>query len=895
MLPEWKRLVRQQLTPLRLPPERELEIAEELALHLEAVYEMALAAGASETEAQAQALRLLADGRLLECELGRVEQPLKTRWLPVAGVEYLERKGGIRMETLWQNLRYGLRILGKQPGFTAIVVLTLALGIGANTAIFSLVNAVLLRPAPYLDNARLVAIEAGNELRGTETFGGVSPADFWDWKEQCPAFEQLAAMSGDGGIAVRGERPELLRGPRVTTNFFDLLNAQPLLGRTFRKEDGVIAAPDTVVLSYRAWQRKFGGDPNIIGKMLDDNGVQVIGVMPPDFKYPEYAESWIPFSRDSSEMQRRRNRYFNVYGLIRPGQPVLSAEAELKAVAARLAQQYPDTNKGLTVALAPLRDRMVRDVKRSLLIMLAAVGFVLLIACANVANLLLARAASRRRELAIRTALGATRAQLIQQLLVESLLLAFAGGALGLLLAVWGKGLLVSLLPASYAYLQLQDAVRIDGAVLLFTLGAAVVTGLLFGLFPAWRASQVPVNECLKDGRGNQDGIAGQRTRGALVVAEIGLALVLLVGAGLLIGSFIRLQRVNLGFDPQNLVSVSIDVPMGQYRDEALRVARVQQLQQQAATVAGVADVGVTTGAPFPYLQFTFNRVNDPLAVEEQALYDAISANYFRALKTPLLKGREFNEFDRVGTLPVVIINETLARRYFAETDPLGQSIAYNYLGGKQQRQIVGVVKDHVQGEPARIQPQLYVPYTQQTWFSHTLLVRSMLDGASTRRAVEAAIGSLDPKYIPAKIDTPAETLGKALAEPKLYTWLLGTFAALSLLLAAVGIYGVMSYSVTQRTHEIGLRMALGAQPRDVVRLVVRQGMWLTLSGVVVGLGAALALTRLLKTLLFGVSATDPLTFAVLAGLLVLVALLACLLPARRATRVDPLIALRSE
>ncbi len=799
------------------------------------------------------------------------------------------------MQTLSQDLRYGAQMLRKNPAFTLIAAITLGLGIGANTAIFSLVNAVLLRPTPYLDSPRLVVIESGNELRGVESFGGAAPADFWDWKEQCPAFEQLAAMSGDGGVAVRGDRPELLRGPRVSTNFFDLMNAKPLLGRTFTPEDGVVAAPDTVVLSYSTWQRKFGGDPNIIGKMLDDNGVQVIGVMQPDFKYPDYAESWIPLSRDSGEMQRRRNRYFNVFGLIKPGQTVATAQNELKAVAGRLAQQYPDTNKGITVALSPLRERMVRDVKRSLLIMLAAVGFVLLIACANLANLLLARAASRRRELAIRAAMGATRGQLIQQLLVENLLLALVGGVLGLLLAVWGKDLLVGLMPASYAYLQLQDAVRIDGAVLLFTLGATLVTGFLFGLLPAWRASRTDVNECLKDGRSGQDSVAGQRTRSVLVVAEIGLTLVLLVGAGLLIGSFLRLQRVDLGFEPQNLIAVSINLSPGEFRDEATRVARVQQLQQQAAGVPGVASVGVMTGAPFAYLQFAFNRVNDPLPAEERALYDAVSANYFQTMGTPLIKGRAFNEFDRAGTAPVVVINEKLARQYFAGKDPIGESIAYNYLGGKQQRQIVGVVKDQVQGEPTNVLPQIYIPYTQQTWFSQTLLVRSVGDAASTQAAVERAIGQIDPKYIPAKIPTPVESLGRALAEPKLYTWLLGTFAAISLLLAVVGIYGVMSYSVSQRTREIGIRMALGAQTKDALNLVLKHGMTLVFSGIAFGLVASFALTRLMKTLLFGVGATDPTTFAGIALLLAVVAFLACWIPARRAAKVDPIVALRCD
>jgi putative ABC transport system permease protein len=889
----WKQYVRAHLPLPALDAEREAEVVEELALHLETVYAEALTQGADEAAALAQATALIHDWHWLEDEVSRAKQTRREVWLPVVPDEPQRRS--LTMDWLRQQVRYAGRTLGKQPGFTAVIVLTLSLGIGSNTAIFSLVNAVLVRAVPYLDDARLVSIETGREDRDVESYGGAAPADFWDWQAQSQAFEQLGAMSGDGGVAVRGERAELLRGPRVSTNFFDLLQARPLLGRTFRAEDGVVAAADTVVLSYRAWQGKFGGDPHIIGKMLDDNGVQVIGVMPPDFKFPDYAESWIPLSRDSGEMQQRRSRYFQTFGRIKAGQTLASAQAELKTVAARLAAQYPATNQGITINLTPLGARRVREVKASLLVMLAAVGFVLLIACANVANLLLARAATRRKDFAIRAALGATRGQLVGQVLVESLLLGLAGGAGGLLLAVWGKALLVGLLPSSYAYLQLQDGVRIDGAVLLFTFGAALLTGVMFGLLPAWRAAQVSINDCLKDGRGSQDGAGQRRTRHVLVVAEIALALVLLVGAGLLISSFIRLQQVQLGFNPQNLFAANLDLSPRQYPDEAARVTRIQEFQDRVAAVPGVAGVAVTTGNSFPYLNFTFNRVTNPFPTDENALYDAISANYFRVMQTPLAAGREFNELDQRHTPGVAIINETLARRYFANADPLNQFITVNYLGGQQRRQIVGVVKDHVQGELAKIQPQIYIPYTQQTWFSQTLLVRSSLELTSTRNAVAAAIAALEPKYIPAKVDTPAETLGKALAEPKLYTWLLGTFAAVSLLLAAVGIYGVMSYSVAQRTHEIGLRVALGAQRADVLRLILSQGMKLVGSGLALGLLTALLLTRLLEKLLFGISPTDPLTFFAIALLLAVVALVACWIPARRATQVDPLVALRWE
>lgn len=892
MPPNWNRLVRERLAALCLPPEREIEIVEEVSLHLEAVYEDALAEGLSEAEAEARVMRGY-DWRLLECELGRAARSKLDPWLH--GSEKKNGGGNGKMDRMRQHLRFALRTLRKQPGFSFVVILTLSLGIGANTAIFSLVNAVLLRDIPYIDNPGLVYIETGKQEQAVENYGSGSPADFWDWQAQSQAFAQLAAMVGDGGIVMRGERAEWLRGPRVSANFFDVFQARPILGRSFRAEDGLVAAPETVILSYRTWQNKFGGDPNIIGRMLDDNRLQVIGVMPEDFTFPEYAESWIPLLRDSGEMQQRRSRYFQILGRINPGQTLAGAQAELKAVAARLALQYPDTNKNITVNLTPLGARRVRDVKLSLLVMLGAVVFVLLIACVNVANLLLARAATRRREFAIRAALGASRGQMIAQVLIESLVLAIAGGAGGLLLAVWGKGLLVGLLPSSYSYLQLEGAVHIDRRVLLFTLAASLLTGFLFGLLPALRASRVSVNDCLKDGRDTQEGAGQRRTRSMLVVAEIALALVLLTGAGLLIGSLIRLQRVDLGFAPTNLFVTNIDLSPGQYPDETVRVNRIRELQERVAAVPGVDGVAVTTGGAFPYLNFTFNRVTDPFPTEETALYDAISPNYFRVLQSPLLTGREFSDQDQRKTPPVAIINERFARRYFPNTDPINQLITVNYLNAKQRRQIVGVVKDNVQGDPGRIQPQLYIPVTQQTWFSQNLLVRSSIEPALAQRAVEAAITSVDPKYLPAKMDTPAETLAKSLAEPRLYTWLLGSFAAISLLMAAVGIYGIMSYSVAQRTHEIGLRVALGAQHRDVFRLVLGQGIGLAFAGILVGLLAAAALTRFLDKMLFGVSATDPITFAGIALGLLLVACLACWLPARRAMQVDPLTALRGE
>ncbi|HXM35519.1 MAG TPA: ABC transporter permease, partial [Pyrinomonadaceae bacterium] len=474
------------------------------------------------------------------------------------------------MEPLFKDIRYGIRGLLQRPSFTAIAVITLALGIGANTAIFSVVNAVLLKPKPYIDQPRLVVIESGSKQAAPKEFYGASPADFRDWQIQSKIFEQIAAYSPDGGLALTGvERPEFLRGTRVTINFFQTLGAQPLLGRTFSSEDEAANAPETIVLGYQLWQQRFGGDQKIIGRTLGNTGVAVIGVMPPEFKYPSYAECWIPLSRNSGELRNRANRYFVTLGLIGAGQTLESAQAELKTIASRLEAQYPESNKNITVQVAQLRERQVREVKKSLLILLGAVGFVLLVACANIANLFLARAASRRREMAIRLALGASRWQLLRQLLTESVLLAMLGGAVGLLLGLWGMSGLMRLLPNSYDYLQLKEQVGMDRSVLFFTVLISFLTGIIFGLVPAWQASRPALNEGLKESSRSSEGMPQTRLRGALVVAEIALAMVLLMGAGLLVNSFVRMRQVNLGFDSRNLLSISLGMPFNKFPDDA--------------------------------------------------------------------------------------------------------------------------------------------------------------------------------------------------------------------------------------------------------------------------------------------------------------------------------------
>ena len=799
------------------------------------------------------------------------------------------------MGNLAQDIRYGVRILKSRPGFTAVAMLALALGIGANTAIFSVVNAVMLRPLPYIDTERMVVMESGKSQAAPDQFGGVSPADFWEYQDQSESVEHLVAISG-GGFSLTGvDTPETFAASRVSTNFFDALKVRPLLGRSFISEDGSMKSPETIVLSHDLWRRRFNSDPEIIGKPLGNTGTTVIGVMPPDFKFPVTAEVWMPLLRDSGEMRNRANRYFNVVGLLKAGRTRESAEAELKTIASRLESEHAGTNRDITIRLVPFRDRLIREVKSSLLILLGAVGFVLLIACANVANLLLARAASRRKEMAIRLALGASRWRLMRQVLTESLILGTAGSAIGLLLALWGVELLIKLLPEEYAYLRLQDMVRIDAIVLLFTLAMTLATSLLFGLIPAWHASRTNINEQVKHASRSTGGLQHRRARNVLMIAEIALAMVLLVGAGLLVQSFVRMRQADLGFDPKNLFTVSLQMPFSRYPNEQARARLIKQVLEQVEQTPGVETVAASSGTPFPFLEFAFAIEGRPPEAGGVALYDSISPNYFGTLKAQFMAGREFTDRDNAKAPAVAIVNERLARQYFNDEDAIGKRISINYLGQPQTREIVGIVKDFSQGEAGKIKPQIYVPYEQQPWLSAMIVGRSAANTESVRRDVHTAVLTIDKDQTLAKVDTAEQALSKSLAEPRLYMALLAAFAALALLLAAVGVYGVMSYSVAERTREIGIRMALGARVEDVMRMVIKQGLLLALAGVTVGLVGAFLLTRLLSSLLYQVSATDPVTFLAISLLLVGVALGASFIPARRAAKVDPMIALRHE
>lgn len=796
------------------------------------------------------------------------------------------------MNTLWQDLRFGARLLLKQPGFTLIAILTLALGIGANAAIFSVVNAVMLRPLPYLDAERFVVLESFDNRKGTDQTAGLSPGDFWDLQQSNQSFATLVGMIGSGFSFTDQDNPESVPGMLTTPGLFQALNAQPLLGRVIADSDTCDGCPLVIVLSHRLWQRRFGGDPNIIGKSLPGNGVQVIGVMPPDFKYPAQAEVWQPLPA-RLQAQDRSSRYFQVYGLLKPGVRLEQAQAELQSTAARLAQAFPNENKNLGFLLTPFRERLSRDVRGSLLILLGAVGLVLLIACANVASLLVSRAVTRRHELAVRAALGATRGRLVRQWLSESLMLAGFSAALGWMLSLWAREALLRWLPENYAHLQLQDQLQTDARLLAFTVGVTLLAGLCFGLLSAWQATRPAIGSFLKDGQRNSSGRQMLQLRNGLIVAEVALAFVLLVAAGLLINSFLRLQRVNLGFDPRQLIGVSLNVPINKPQPE--RTELIRQLQETVANLPEVETAAVTTGTVFPYLNFQLNRANDPLPANEAVLYDAISPNYFTTLRGALVKGRYFTEQDHASAERVAVVNETLARRFFAEQDPLDQFVTLNYLGQPQTRRIVGVVRDLNQGEPGKVQPQLYAPYAQQPWFSAALVVRTKTSPSVARRSIQSALWAMDARQPISRAETAEELLADKLAEPRLYTALLSLFGALALVLSAIGLFGQISYNVAQRTQEFGIRLALGAQPRQLLRQVLGLGMSLTMVGLLVGLVASVMLTKTLSKLLYGVTATDPLTFAVIAFLLLSVALLACWIPARRTLRLDPMIALRYE
>jgi len=801
------------------------------------------------------------------------------------------------MNTLLQDLRYGIRMLIKNPGFALVAVIALGLGIGANAAIFSVVNTVLLRPVPYEDPDRLMVLTENQRPKFPEF--SIAPGNFIDWQKQNTVFERLVAINSAAFILVgEGAEPERLRGARVSAGLFEMLGVNPVHGRTFLEEEDQPGRENVVILSSGLWKRRFAADSNVIGQPITLSGVSytIIGVMPPSFGFPDpTTDVWTPIAFTARDAQVHGGHFLSAFGRLKQGTTVDQARTEMSAIAGRLAEQYPDTNAGWGVDVFPMQEYEVRDIRPALIVLLAAVGLVLLIACANVANLLLARATTRQKEIAIRSALGASRGRVARQLLTESVLLALVGGVVGVLLAQWGIASLLALAPPD---LPRAKEVTLDSTVLGFTLLVTLLTGVIFGLVPAMQSSRVNLNETLKEGgRGTTGG--HHRVRAGLVVTEVALALVLLIGAGLLIRSFYRLQQVNPGFNPSNALAITISLPGRKYQQPDQRAAFFTQLIEKVSALPGVAAVGASQTLPIQgdyLLGFIIQgRPPFPLGQEPSTNYYSVTPDYFRAMGIPLMRGREFTEQDRTGATRVVIINEEMAKRYFPDEDPIGKRIHVTQ-GPETFREIVGIVGDVKQYGLARPTTlQTYEPFLQEPYSSMTLVVRADGNLGPLGGAIRSQVLAIDKEQPISRIKALEEVVSESVAKQRFSMLLLGVFAAVALVLAAVGLYGVMSYSVTQRTHEIGIRTALGAKQSDVLKLVVGQGMVLALAGVGIGLVAAFGLTRLMSVLLFGVSTTDPLTFVALPAVLILVALAACFVPARRATKVDPMIALRYE
>jgi putative ABC transport system permease protein len=806
------------------------------------------------------------------------------------------------MQTLWQDLRYGARMLLKNPGFTAIAVITLALGIGANTAIFSVVYALLLRPLPYHKPERL-ALLSDKGRAGVRM--SISYPNYSDWRERAQSFEGMASVRSHPFNLTGVDKPAQLRGRMVNWNFFHVLGVQPQLGRLFVAEDDRYGAARTALLSHGMWQEKFGAEAGILGRkvLLDGDPYEVIGVLPPGFEYFRADDVYVPLGLVAGLktgffagfMDRGVSYNLNVLARLKPGVTLQQAGQEMAGISAQLEREYPEANKGRIAQAEALQDVMSDNVRQSLWVLLSAVGFILLIACVNVANLLLVRAVERQKEMAVRLALGAGRGRIVWQLLNESLLLALLGGTFGVLLGSWMLEGLLALAPGNIPQL---GRVSLSNTALLFTLGVSALTSVLCGLLPALQASRVDLHTTLKAGGRSSAGAGRDATRKTLLVVEVSLALVLLVGAGLLVRSMARALGVELGFNPDHLLTMRVDLPEKAYDDARRRVFHDECLTRVSA-LPGIRSAAITYALPIDGSQMNrgFSAVSKTGAQRGGASYAPVSANYFEAMGIRLLKGRVFTAADTADSVRVVIVNETLAQRVWPGEDPTGQRLKWGPPESDWPwLEVVGVVADvKLNGVERDTPSQAYVPFAHHPTGLQWLVARTAGDPLQVAAAVERTIHALDKDLPVVSIRSMEQLLSRSMAQRRLTLVLLVSFATLALLLAAVGIYGVISYAVRQRTHEFGIRMALGAQARDVLALILKQGLKLTLIGIGLGLLAAFALTRWMESLLFGVRPTDELTFGAIAVVLLLVVLLACWIPARRATKVDPMVALKYE
>ncbi len=821
------------------------------------------------------------------------------------------------VSTFWQDIRYGARMLLKNPGITIIVIIALALGIGANTAIFSVVNTVLLRPLPYHESDRLVFL---NEKSPVLDEMSISYPNFTDWRNHNQSFEKIGVYNrASYNLTGVGEAERIVTG-QVSADLFSVLRVNALHGRVFTNEEDKPGGPPVVVLSYPLWQRRFGGQTSILNQpiTLNNKSYTVIGIMPESYLYPSRVEMWVPVGQLSDQPSwQSRGNHPGLYGVARlkPGVTFEQAEADMNNVAANLEKQYPDTNTATRVRMRPLIEIFVSDVRRALWVIFGAVFFVLFIACANIANLLLARAAARKKEMAIRTAVGASRWRIARQLLTESILLSLIGGGIGLVLARWGVDLILYVSPNA---IPRSREIGLDWTVLAFTVGVSFLTGILFGLIPAIQAGDVDVHETLKEtGRG----VSGRQwLRSSLVVVEVATTLVLLIAAGLMIRSFYLLQKVNPGFSDEHLTSFSVSLPQKKYATEEQQASFYNRLLENVRALPGVESAAAASGLPLGNngWQTSFVIDGQPVPPREQIpLMEAclVTPDYFQAMNIPVLRGRVFTDRDdrshlagrdlsklnenqrAIAGLNSIVIDEEFAKRYWPNEDPVGKRVRLGTENDAPRLEVLGVVgrvkmeslnqnSDRVQG---------YFPYNQTPDNSMTVIIKGAADPNQLISSVRGAIKEIDPDQPLYSVRTMNEIRAESVAGERLNLTLLSLFAGIALVLAIVGIYGVMSYSVTQRTHEIGIRMAIGARPRDVFKMVLGQGMKLALIGVVLGLALAFALTRLMQTMLFGVEPTDKLTFAAISIMLITVALLACYLPGRRATKVEPTISLRYE
>lgn len=801
------------------------------------------------------------------------------------------------MQTLRQDLRYGARMLAKKPLFSIIAVLTLSLGIGANTAIFSVVNAVLLRNLPYHHAKQLVVVASSSPSGDRD---GLSVPDLQDYQAQMPALEDLTGFQSQSVNVTGSDRPDRVRGAFVTSNFFKVFNLSPLIGRTFAEGEDRQGGEKLAVVNEKMWQERLNSDRNLSAKKLILNGepYSVIGVVSSSFKQPfdPDVEVWMPVVNYPGNTGKRDWRMLFGMGHLRPDVNVSQAQAEASTVATQLAQAYSTENGGRGARVEYLRDILLRDIRPMLWLLFAAVGVILLIACANLANLLMARGLSRQKEIAVRAALGASRWRLIRQLLTETTLIGLLGGGGGLLLAYWG---LYGLLKLPQNFVNTSEA-TLDNRVLLFALAVSLVTGWLFGLIPALQLAKPELQSSLKEGaRGSGEGSRWNRVRSGFVVTQVALSLLLLVSSGLLIRSFDKLLRVNAGIRPEQLLSLEYRLPRAKYKDPVTQLNFHRQVVEQLQQVPGVQSASLVRGLPFSGNGGTTKIVlpdREPPAkgMEPEVMFNTAMPNYFETIGIPLLRGRVFGNEDQATTPVVVVINQMMAQRFWPNQDPLGKQVKFAQDGTTAT--IIGVVGDakHYYLEEEQ-RPQMYDTYSQDPGLFATVLIRTTGEPLSLSEAVRQTIWKVDPDQPMWKIRTVEFLMSRSTADRRFLMVLMGIFASLALVLTIVGLYGVISYLVNQRTQEIGIRMALGAQVSDIMRMVLKQGMFLVLTGVALGLAAAWLLTRLMSRLLYQVSATDPVTFAVIALLLIMVALLACYVPARRATKVDPLVALRYE